>query len=175
MEPSGNGDHGCIVGGELEFRQECRPSSLAALLFDTGAQTAVRRHSSTYRDLLDTSMLGSLDQLIHQYVYQCLLEACAYVLLVLLHELGILGHMVAHEVKQRSLYAAEAVVESGDMRLRELVFQRISLLCQTVHDRTSRIAQSHHFRTLVEGLTDSIIYGLTEDLVFKRTVYADNL
>ena len=175
MEPAGNCDHSRIVGSELELRQECRPSPLASLLFDSGAQTAVRRHSSTNRNLLDASMFRCLYELIHQDIDQGLLEAGAYISLVLLHELRILRHLVTHEVQERCLDTAEAIVEARYMRLRELVFIWVSLLSQPVYDRTSRIAQPHHLRALVECLTDCVIDGLSEDFILERTVYTYNL
>ena len=61
------------------------------------------------------------------------------------------------------------------MRLRELELIRISQLSQPVNDRTARITESHHLRTLVKRLTHSIIDGLTENLVLKRTVHTHNL
>ena len=117
MEPSCYGDHSGIVGCELEFRKERGPSPLPAFLHDTGTKSTVRRHSSTDGYLLDSSIFGSLYQFIHQYVYQCFLETCTYVGLVLFHELGVDGHLIADKIKKRCLYAAETVVISRDMRL----------------------------------------------------------
>ena len=120
-------------------------------------------------------MFRSLYQLIHEDIDQGLLEAGAYVSLVLFHELGILGHLVTDEVKERRLDAAETIVEAWDMRLRELVFIRISFLCEPVHNRSSRITQTHHLRAFVESLSHCVVNGLSEDFILQRTVHADNL
>ena len=175
MEPAGDCDHRCVVGRELEFRKECGPSSLASFLFDTGAETAVCGYAAADCNLLDTSLFRCLNELVHQYVDERLLEACADVGLVLFHELGIDCHLVADEVKERGLDAAEAIVETLDLRLRKLVLKRVAFLCESVNDRTARIAESHHLRTLVKCLTYSIIDCLSEDLVFERAVDADDL
>ena len=41
VEPTGDGNHGSIVSGELELRKVGVPAALAPLLFNARAQTAV--------------------------------------------------------------------------------------------------------------------------------------
>ena len=89
-------------------------------------------------------MLCRLYQLVHEDVYERLLEACAYVCLVLLHEFRINCHLVTDKIEKRGLYATETVVKSRNMRLCELVLQWIPLLCKTVHNRSARISEAHH-------------------------------
>ena len=120
MIVAGYGNHGGIVRSELELRQVRVPATLLALLLDTVSQSAVRRYAASDRYLLDTGLLGSLYQFIQQYVYQCFLETCTDVFLVLLHELRILGHLIPHEIKQGCLDTAETVVQTWNMRLGEL-------------------------------------------------------
>ena len=62
-------------------------------------------------------MFRSLDQFIHQNIDQRFLEACTDIGLVLLHKVRIQGHLVTNEVQQRSLYAAETIVKTRDLRL----------------------------------------------------------
>ena len=175
MEPTGYGYHCGIVGRELELRQECGPAPLASFLLDPRTESAVCRNASSYGYLLDTRMFSSLYELVHQDVDKSLLEAGADVRLVLLHELRIDRHLIAYKIQQRGLYTAEAVVESWNMRLGELVFQRISFLGKPVHDRAAGIAKSHHLRTLVESLSYCIINSLAEDLIIQRTVHLHDL
>ena len=61
------------------------------------------------------------------------------------------------------------------MRLRELIFERISLLCKTIDDRASGIAQPHHLRTLVKRFAYRVINGLAEDFILQRAVDLDDL
>ena len=175
MEPAGDSDHGGVIGCELELRKESGPSSLAALFLDTGTQAAVCRNASSDSYLPDACMLCSLNELVHQDIDESLLETCAYIGLVLLHELRIDGHLVTHEIQQRGLDSAEAVVETRNMRFREFIFQRISFLGKTVYNRSARISEPHHLRTFVKRLTHSVIDGLTENLIFKRAVHTYNL
>ena len=53
--------------------------------------------------------------------------------------------------------------------------ERVSLSGKPVHDRTSRIAESHHLGTFVESLPYGIIRSLSEYLEFQRTVHPDYL
>ena len=175
VEPAGYGDHGGVVGGELELREIGVPAALFALLLDAGAQTAVGRDSPADGHFLDTGLPRGLDQLVHQDVYQRLLETGADVLLVLLHEVRILRHLVTDEIKQRSLHTAEAVVKPRNLRLGELEAGRIAELRQPVDHRTARVAEPHHLGALVESLPDSVIDRLAENLVVQRAVHLDNL
>ena len=120
-------------------------------------------------------MLGSLDQLVHKDIDKGLLEAGAYIRLVLLHEFRILGHLITYKIQKRGLDSAEAIVETWDMRLGEFVFQRIAFLGKSVHDRSSRVSQAHHLGTFVKGFTHSVIDSLSKDFVFQRAVDTDDL
>ena len=52
----------------------------------------------------------------------------------------------------------------------ELEAVRIALGGKPVYNRASGITQPHHLGALVEGLTDSIVYGLAQNFKVKRAV-----
>ena len=170
-----NGNHSRIVRSKLELRQIRIPATFLALLLDTIPETAVRRNAATNGNLLDTCHLGRLDEFVQQNIYQCFLETCTDILLVLFHEIRILGHLIAHEIKERSLDATETVVQPRDMGLRELETVRITKFCKLVNDRAARIAEAHHLGALVKSLPHSVVDCLTENFIVKRTVHLDYL
>ena len=172
---TGNGDHRGIIRRELEFGKIGIPAALPALGDYTVAKSAVGRNTAANGNLLDAGLLGGLDKLIHQDIDQRLLERSADVLLVILHKRRILGHLVTHEIQQRSLDAAETVVQTGNVRLGELEAQRIPLLGKAVDDRTSGIAEPHHLGTFVESLAHGIVDGLPQDLEIQRGIHLDYL
>ena len=47
------------------------------------------------------------------------------------------------------------------MGLGELIGLRVTLARQFINDGASGLAQAHHLRTLVDGLTGSIVNGLS--------------
>ena len=61
------------------------------------------------------------------------------------------------------------------MRLRELVGLGVALTRQPVDNRATGIAQSHHLRTLVDGLAGSIVDGLSQHLHIVVGIHLDNL
>ena len=61
------------------------------------------------------------------------------------------------------------------MWLGEFELIRIPLLCEPVHNRTARIAEAHHLRAFVKGLSHSIINGLAKNFIFKRAVHSYDL
>ena len=175
MEPARHGNHGGIVRRKLELRQVGVPAALAAFRLYARAQAAVRGHAAADRHLLDPGLLRRLDQFVQQDVDQRLLERCAEVLLVLLQEVRIFRHLVPDEIEQRSLHAAETVIQSFNVRLRELEARRISLLCKPVDNRTAGITQAQHLGTFVERLPHRVVDGLSEDLEMQGVVHPHDL
>ena len=175
MVVSGDGDHRGVVGRELELGQIGVPAALAAFGFDAGAKAAVGGHAAADRNLPDPRQLRGLDELVQQDVDQGLLERSAEVLLVLLQELRVLRHLVPDEIQERSLDAAEAVVQAFDVRLGELEAGRVPLLRKPVDDGAAGIAQAQHLGAFVEGLPHRVIDGLAEALEMQRVVHPDDL
>ena len=175
MEPARHGDHGGIVRRELELRQVGAPAALAAFRLDAAPQPAVRGHPAADRDLLDPGLLRRLDELVQQDVDQRLLERGAEVLLVLIEKVRIFRHLVTDEIEQRSLHAAETVVQAFDVRLGELEAVRVALLRQLVDDGPAGITQPQHLGAFVERLPHRVVDGLAEDLEMQRVVHPDNL
>ena len=52
---------------------------------------------------------------------------------------------------------------------------RITLTCQTINNRSTRISQSHHLRALVDGLSGCIVDGLSKHLHIVIGIYLHNL
>ena len=94
---------------------------------------------------------------------------------MMLDEVRIFLHPLTHIIEERGFQSREAVVQSRDVRLRELVGLRITLTRQTVNDRATGITQSHHLRALVDSLTGSIVNGLSQHLHVVVGVHLDNL
>ena len=61
------------------------------------------------------------------------------------------------------------------MRFRKMEAVFVALLRQSVHNRAARVTEPHHLGAFVEGFANSVIDGLSENLVFQRTVHPDNL
>ena len=61
------------------------------------------------------------------------------------------------------------------MRLRKLKTIRVTKFRELVYHRSARISEPHHFRTLVESLSHSIIYRLAQNLIIQRAVHLDYL
>ena len=127
MEITCNGYHSGIVRSELEFRQISSPAPLPAFFRDCRPQPAVRRYASAYCHLTDTGGFRRLYKLVHKYLYESPLKTCANIFLILLHEFRVQSQLVAHEIQKRSLYAAETVVITGNVRLGKMKSERVSL------------------------------------------------
>ena len=61
------------------------------------------------------------------------------------------------------------------MRFAESKGFRISFVGQAVHHRTTRITQSHHLRTFIEGFARCVVYGLPYHLHVVISIYFDDL
>ena len=168
MEIPGDGYHSRIIRSKLEFRQKDVPTAALAFLNHTVSQAAVRRHASAYRDILYARLLGSLDEFVHKDIDKSLLERCADVGLVFLHEFRVESHLVPHEIEKGRLDSAETVIQPRDMRLRESKPVRIPFLSQPVYDRTTRITEPHHLLALVESLAHRIVYRGAQNLEVQR-------
>ena len=59
---------------------------------------------------------------------------------MVLHEVGILLDPISQVIQETGLQTAEAIVQTRDMRFRELIGMRIPLSCQFIDDRTAGIA-----------------------------------
>ena len=97
---------------------------------------------------------------IHEDINEGLLEARTYIFLVLFHELRIFSHLVTDKIKERSLYPAETVIETGYMRLGEMELFRISTLGETIDHGTAGITEAKHLRTFIERFPDRIVNSL---------------
>lgn len=82
---------------------------------------------------------------------------------VLFDELRIFGHFVFQEVEERGFQTGEAVIEAVDVRFGEAEGLGIALSGKTVDDGAAWIAESHHFRTLVDGFACRVVDGLSQD------------
>ena len=87
-----------------------------------------------------------------------------------LEEIRIRGHLVPDEIEQGGLYAAETVVQAGDVGLGEGESRRVALGGETVDHGAARIAQAEHLGALVEGFAHGVVDGLAEDGEGKRRI-----
>ena len=78
-------------------------------------------------------------------------------------EIGVILYPIAQGIQKRSLQAAEAVIQSGNMRFAESKGFRISLAGKPVDNRSAGITQSHYLGAFVDGFTCSIINCLPQD------------
>ena len=93
-----------------------------------------------------------------------MLERGGKVFLVMLHEVGVFFYPVSEVIEERRLKTAETIVESGDVRLAELIRLGVALTRKTVDDRSTGIAQSHHLRAFVYCLACRVVYRLSQHL-----------
>ena len=112
-----------------------------------------------------------LDELFHQNVDYGGLERSSEIVFVLFDELRIFGYFVFQEVEERGFQAGEAVIEAVDVRFGEAEGLGVALSCETVDDGAAGIAESHHFRTLVDGFACRVVDGLSQD--FEIVVRVD--
>ena len=170
-----HGDHGRVVGRELEFGQERPPAALPPFGYDAVAQARVGRNAPGDGDVADAGLLRSLDELVQQNRDDGVLQRGAEVGLALLDEVGIFGHTVAQRVEERGLEPREGVVEPLDAGPGETERLRIAFLGQPVDDRTSGIGEPHHFGTFIEGFACGVVDRGADDLHLQRRVHAYDL
>ena len=93
-----------------------------------------------------------------------LLYAGAEVGFVLLNEVGVFLQLVAQEIEERSLDAAERVVIALDVGCGEVERVGVSLFGEPVDDGAARVAEVHNLGRLVDGLAGSIVDSGAETL-----------
>ena len=123
----------------------------------------------------DAGLFRSQNQFFQQDVDQVFLERGAQIRLVLLYEIRIHGDLVAQEIQDRSLDAAETVVQPGNIGLGKTETVLIPLFRQPVDDRAAGIAQAHQFGTFVKRFPHRVIDGVTQDLEMQRVVHPYDL
>lgn len=175
FEISGNSHHGGIVGSEEPWRYEGCKSTASAVVGYGIAYTGVGRYTSAYGYCGDPCLPDSLVELVHQYVYDCLLERGGQIGTVLIDEVGVCFKIVSQGVQKRCFESAETVIETGDMWFCEFEPCWVSLGCEAVDVRAAGIRQTHHLGTLVEGLSGGIVDGATEDFHVIIVAHEDYL
>ena len=168
---SAHGNHGGIVGGVGEFGNVDFPNALFFHRLEGVAQSRVGAHSTGQCDVANAGGFRGFDELFHQNVDHSGFERSGEIVFVLFDELGIFGHFVFQEVEERGFQAGEAVIEAVDVRFGEAEGLGIALSCESVDDGAAGVAESHHFRALVDGFACGVVDGLSQD--FEIVVRVD--
>ena len=125
--------------------------------------------------MLDTCLLDSQAQFLHQDIHDGELQRSRQVFLVMFHEIGVFLHPVTQIVEEGGLESAETVIKTGNIRFGKFIGLGISLTGQFVYDGTTRIAQAHHLRTLVDSLSGCIVDGLAKHFHIIIGIHLHNL
>jgi len=157
FEIAADGDHGRVVGGQIQRREE----DIAVVTFrevNHGvAQAGIRRHAARQHQILAIALLESFLHLVGQRFNDGMLDRSRQIMDILVNEVGILLEIVAHEIEERGLQSAEAVIQTWQVRNGKLEALRVSLLRVFVNNGTARVWQSEDLRRFIESFARRII------------------
>src|SRR5919198_974117 len=145
-EACGRGDHGGVVGAELERSERGAR--------DGGAELRVRRDPADDGDPLGAGRLRGLERPPDERADDRALVARGEIGAA---PLELLRREVADHVEERRLQAGEGEVEAGHARDGERVRLRVALAREPVERAAARVAEPEQPRALVEGLAGRVV------------------
>src|ERR687887_156502 len=145
-EACGRGDHGGVVGAELERSERGAR--------DGGAELRVRRDPADDGDPLGAGRLRGLERPPDERADDRALVARGEIGAA---PLELLRREVADRVEERRLQAGEGEVEAGHARDGERVRLRVALAREPVERAAARVAEPEQPRALVEGLAGRVV------------------
>ena len=156
---AGVGDHGAVVGAEVEARVADREALFLRQGVEARAQAAVGGDAAGHHQGVETGLFDGAAALDGQGVGHRFLEGAGDVGLRLLAAVAL-----AQGVEGEGLEAREAEVEAGPVGhgAREAVARRIALLGQGRHRGAAGIAEVQHLGGLVEGLAHGVVEGVAQ-------------